>query len=169
MLTGGPLGDEVRTGRAVGAAPAVAALCRDESSEAEGLRLGLEVELREARWPGVWVRGIGGMASVEMSREEVRAAVLVKAAASVGDEAEILWERMVFARRGDTRRSMGSTGPGDLGERAGCSAMVERAGNGGLGGMRWISGCVGGYLVEGGGWRLVEGGGWRVYWRVAGW
>lgn len=68
MLTGGPLGDFAAEEDET--APAVAARCRTERSEVEGLRLGREVELREARWPGVWLRGIGGMDSVEMSLEK---------------------------------------------------------------------------------------------------
>lgn len=68
-----------------------------DSSDVEGFRL--EVELLEARWPGVWLRGIGGMGSEEMSLEKETEGV--GALASVGDGAEIFWERMIFVRSGD--------------------------------------------------------------------
>lgn len=114
MLTGGAFGDEVWAAD-IGTAPAVAALCLKESSEVEGLRL--DVELREARWPGVWLRGMGGIDSVEMSLE--RGAEAEAEALSEGDDEEIFWERMVLARSGDARRSMMSA---DL---AAWSAMVD--------------------------------------------
>lgn len=104
MLTGGPVFGESLD---VGMVPAVAALWR-ESSEVEGCRFGLEVELRDARWPGVWLRGIWGSGSVEMSRENDTEAA---AGGSVGEEEEeIFWERMVFDWRGDARRLRGSFG-----------------------------------------------------------
>lgn len=117
MLTGGPFGEELWP-VGVDTAPAVAALCLMDSSDVEGFRL--DVELLEARWPGVWLRGMGGMASVEMSFEKETDA---EAAASEGDVGEeIFWERMVLVRSGDACRSMMSL---DL---AAWSAMVFRAG-----------------------------------------
>lgn len=56
-------------GGATATAAAVAAeetaLCLTANSDVEGFRL--EVWLLEARWPGVWLRGIGGIVSAEMS------------------------------------------------------------------------------------------------------
>lgn len=99
MLTGGPFGDELWA-VAVETEPAVAALCLMDSSEVEGFRL--DVELLEARWPGVWLRGTGGIDSVEMSLEnETEAGV-----PSEGDVGEIFWERMVLVRSGEACRSM---------------------------------------------------------------
>lgn len=114
MLTGGPFGDEPWTAD-VGVAPAVAALWRMESSEVEGFRL--DVELREARWPGVWLRGTGGIVSVEMSLPKETEAEA--GTPSVGEADEIFWERMVLVRSGDACRSMMSL---DL---AAWSAMVD--------------------------------------------
>lgn len=111
MLTGGPFGDEFWAAEA-GTAPAVAALCLMDRSDVEGFRL--DVELLEARWPGVWLRGMGGMDSVEMSFEKETDAE----GPSEGDVGEIFWERMVLVRSGDACRSMMSL---DL---AAWSAMV---------------------------------------------
>lgn len=119
MLTGGPFGDfEVEVEVEVaeeegGTAPAVAALCRMERSEVEGLRRGLVVELLEARWPGVWLRGTGGgMGSVEMSREKETEGEEEAGPSAVGDweeddAAEIFWDRMILVRRGDASGSDG--------------------------------------------------------------
>lgn len=112
MLTGGPFGEELWP-VGVETAPAVAARCLMDSSDVEGFRL--DVELLEARWPGVWLRGMGGIASVEMSFEKETDAE----AASDGDVGEeIFWERMVLVRSGDACRSIMSL---DL---AAWSAMV---------------------------------------------
>lgn len=102
MLTGGPPGDEVRDEEGVAAAVAVieAARCLMESSEVEGFRL--DVELLEARWPAVWLRGIGGMGSEEISLEKETEGTLL----SVGEGVDIFWERMVLDRSGDACRSM---------------------------------------------------------------
>lgn len=88
MLTGGRVLGDLAAAEEDETAPAVAARCRMDRSEVEGLRLGLVVELREARWPGVWLRGIGGMVSVEMSRAkdtEGEAEGRAGAEASVGE------------------------------------------------------------------------------------
>lgn len=82
----------------------------------DGFRL--EVELLDARWPGVWLRGIGGIDSDAMSLEKETDAVLPP---SVGEVAEIFWERIVFVRSGDACRSISLN-------LAGWSAMVALGG-----------------------------------------
>lgn len=71
-LTGGPLGDRLREevgGAAEEEAAVEIARCLETRSEEEGLRR--EVELLDARCPGVWLLGIGGtIDSAEISFEK---------------------------------------------------------------------------------------------------
>lgn len=113
-------------------AAAEAARWRWERSEEEGFLLAAAAALLDARWPGVWLRGMGGIGSVAMSlsltKEEkedrvggeaapleeeegavgvVAAVVEVERVAEEDEEGpEIFWERMIFALRGEAFVSM---------------------------------------------------------------
>lgn len=105
-LTGGPFGERVGAEEGDTAVAAEIALCLIVRSDVEAFLL--EVWLLVAKWPGVWLRGIGGIVSVEMSvgkscfENETDAL-----GASVDGEvdAAIFCERMVFVRSGDACRS----------------------------------------------------------------
>lgn len=103
-LTGGPFGE--RVGAEGGEATEEAALCLIARSEVDVFRL--EVWLLEARWPGVWLRGIGGIVSVEMSLGESCLENETDAFGASADgevEVAIFCERIVLVRSGDACRS----------------------------------------------------------------
>lgn len=96
-LTGGPFGERFEAEEGEATAAEEAALCLIARSEVDVFRL--EVWLLEARWLGVWLRGMGGIVSVEMSLGESCFENETDAVgASVEGEVEdaIFWDRMVL-------------------------------------------------------------------------